>query len=91
MDMEGREGPSTNYRRPWSPWGSSPIRERNPHGRAGNLFFFYNASFVRVLYFVVPVLDLGPHAVDFSRRKNQTASVGSAPANLGTRGQHVNH
>jgi hypothetical protein len=30
--------------------------------------FFYNASFVRILYFVVLVLDLGPHAVDFSSR-----------------------
>jgi hypothetical protein len=36
------------------------------------------------LYFVVLVLDLGPHAVDFSSRKNPTASVGSEPANLGT-------
>jgi hypothetical protein len=44
--------------------------------------FFYNASFVRILYCVVLVLDLGPHAVDFSSRKNPTASVGSEPANL---------
>jgi hypothetical protein len=29
-------------------------------------------------------------AVDFSSRKNPTASVGSEPAILGTRGQHEN-
>jgi hypothetical protein len=29
----------------------------------------------------------GRHAVDFSNRKNQTASVGSEPAILGTRGK----
>jgi hypothetical protein len=28
--------------------------------------------------------------VDFSNRKNSTASVGSEPAILGTRGRHVN-
>jgi hypothetical protein len=32
----------------------------------------------------------GRHAVDFSGRKNLTASVGSEPAILGTRGQHAN-
>jgi hypothetical protein len=32
----------------------------------------------------------GRHAVDFYGRKNQTASVGSEPAILGTRGQHAN-
>jgi hypothetical protein len=30
------------------------------------------------------------HAVDFSSRKNPTASVESEPAILGTRGQHAN-
>jgi hypothetical protein len=30
------------------------------------------------------------HAVDFSSRKNPTASVGSEPAILGTRGKHAN-
>jgi hypothetical protein len=30
------------------------------------------------------------HAVDFSSRKNLTASFGSEPAILGTRGQHAN-
>jgi hypothetical protein len=33
----------------------------------------------------------GRHAVDFSSRKNPTASVGSESAILGTRGQHANH
>jgi hypothetical protein len=33
----------------------------------------------------------GRHAVDFSNRKNLTASVGSEPAILGTRGQNANH
>jgi hypothetical protein len=33
----------------------------------------------------------GRHAVDFSSRNNPTASVGSEPAILGTRGQHANH
>jgi hypothetical protein len=32
----------------------------------------------------------GRHALDFSSRKNPTASVGSEPAILGTRGQHAN-
>jgi hypothetical protein len=32
----------------------------------------------------------GRHAVDFSSRKNPTASVGSEPAILGTKGQHAN-
>jgi hypothetical protein len=32
----------------------------------------------------------GWHAVDFSSRKNPTASVGSEPAILSTRGQHAN-
>jgi hypothetical protein len=31
------------------------------------------------------------HAVDFFSRKNPTASVGSEPTILGTRGQHANH
>jgi hypothetical protein len=44
--------------------------------------------FVRIVYFVVLVLDEGRHAVDFSSRKNPTALVGSEPAILGTRGQH---
>jgi hypothetical protein len=33
----------------------------------------------------------GRHAVDFSNRKNPTASVGSEPAILGFRDQHANH
>jgi hypothetical protein len=33
----------------------------------------------------------GRHAVDFSSQKNPTASVGSEPTILGTRGQHANH
>jgi hypothetical protein len=48
-------------------------------------------TFVRIVYFVVLVLDEGRHAVDFSSRKNPTASVGSELAILGTRGQHANH
>jgi hypothetical protein len=32
----------------------------------------------------------GRHAVDFSNRKNPTASVETEPAVLGTRGQHAN-
>jgi hypothetical protein len=32
----------------------------------------------------------GRHAVDFSSLKNPTASVGSEPAILSTRGQHAN-
>jgi hypothetical protein len=32
----------------------------------------------------------GRHGVDFSSRKNVTASVGSELAILGTRGQHAN-
>jgi hypothetical protein len=31
----------------------------------------------------------GWHAVDFSNRKNPTASVGREPAILGTKGQHA--
>jgi hypothetical protein len=35
-------------------------------------------------------LDEGLRAVDFSIMKNPTASVGSEPAILGSRGQHAN-
>jgi hypothetical protein len=33
----------------------------------------------------------GRHAENFLNRKNPTASVGSEPMILGTRGQHANH
>jgi hypothetical protein len=46
--------------------------------------------FIRIVYFVALVLDEGRHSVDFFSRKNPTASVGSEPAILGTRGQHAN-
>jgi hypothetical protein len=45
------------------------------------------------MYFVLVLfwyLDEGLRAVDFSIMKNPTASVGSEPANLGSRGQHAN-
>jgi hypothetical protein len=41
----------------------------------------------RLIYFP----SEGRHAVDFSSRKNPTASVGSEPAILGTRGQPLDH
>jgi hypothetical protein len=44
------------------------------------------ATWDRLFYFP----SEGRHAVDFSNRKNPTASVGSEPAILGTRGQHDN-
>jgi hypothetical protein len=57
-------------------------------------FFFIS---VRILCFIVLVLNFQwsfvsyrTDAVDFSSRKNPTASVGSEPAILGTRGQHAN-
>jgi hypothetical protein len=39
---------------------------------------------------IVLVFDEGLRAVDFSIMKNSTASVGSEPAILGSRGQHAN-
>jgi hypothetical protein len=56
--------------------------------------------FRRTSFFYMPqICDMGQmfyfpsegrHAQDFSNRKNPTASVGSEPAILGTRGQHAN-
>jgi hypothetical protein len=67
-----------------------PLRRKNTTS-AG---FFFLPCFVRVVYFVSRVLfwdlDEGLHAVDFSIMKNPTASVGSEPAILGSRGQHAN-
>jgi hypothetical protein len=55
--------------------------------------FFFLPIFARVVYVVSLVLfwylDEGLRAVDFSIMKNPTASVGSEPTILGTRGQHA--
>jgi hypothetical protein len=50
-------------------------------------FFYMPQSWDRLFYFP----SEGRHAVDFSKWKNLTVSVGSEPAILGTRGQHANH
>jgi hypothetical protein len=55
---------------------------------ASSAFFFLLRLF-RVMYFVL-VFDEGLRAVNFSIMKNPTASVGSEPAILGSRGQHAN-
>jgi hypothetical protein len=53
-------------------------------------FFSTSPYFARVVYFVSLELDERLRAVNFSIMKNPTASVGSEPAILGSRGQHVN-
>jgi hypothetical protein len=52
-------------------------------------FFFVLYLFVCTLLSGI-VLVSRLRAVDFSTMKNPTASVGSEPAILGTRGQHAN-
>jgi hypothetical protein len=67
-------------------WALGPVWTGAENLVPTGIFFI----FVRIVYFVVLVSDEGRHAVDFSSRKNPTASVGSEPAILGTRGQHAN-
>jgi hypothetical protein len=53
-------------------------------------FFLSCALWFRYWTFNGHLYRIVLHAVNFSSRKNPTASVGSEPAILGTRGQHAN-
>jgi hypothetical protein len=59
---------------------------RNFLGELGSFSCPKAGTWDRLFYFP----SEGRHAVDFSSRKNPTASVGREPAILGTRGQHAN-
>jgi hypothetical protein len=63
----------------------------DPSNRKLALSVFF-ALFVRFVFFVFncPFASFVLRAVDFSITKNPTASVGSEPAILGSRGQHAN-
>jgi hypothetical protein len=54
---------------------------------AYNFEFQGSLTWGKLLYFPSD----GRHAEDFFRPKNPTASAGSEPAILSTRGQHANH
>jgi hypothetical protein len=70
----------------WAPW---PVLTCAKNSAPTGIFFYYCLRLFRVMYFVL-VFDEGLRAVDFSIMKNPTASVGSEPAILGSRGQHAN-
>jgi hypothetical protein len=58
---------------------------RNFSKRAGFFYMLQSWDMGQIILFHFP--SEGRHAVDF----NPTASVGSEPAILGTKGQHANH
>jgi hypothetical protein len=67
---------------------SGDFAEMTPFLRhLGNFYMPQICDRAKRLYFP----SEGRHAEDFFRPKNPTASAGSEPAILGTRGQHANH
>jgi hypothetical protein len=69
--------------------GIFPFKKKIPILEPEFFFLFYERSF-RVLVFNCPYCPIILRAVDFSIMKNPTASVGSEPAILRTRGKHAN-